>query len=621
MAEAQARERAQELADQLAQAVAVALKEPTAADVTLEFEVNQHGALIFPPPLAPAEIPQPFVLADLSAAQAAAWETAQRHEWNQQLPEALIAYDKFLELKPPKRFAAAARYSRGLLWRKQSDARHAAEEFGAVAREFPAALSESGVSFSALAQLNLIELAPERALAISETLGSNLVSRPTVLSQQILRRVATHNESAAGHWLQLWDEHERARTLFRAARPKLQSAQLFWASMGTNAFLLVKQQENTNSIRYVAWQDPVKHTLAEFANKLPIYFDFSLELAGQPIVSSNHVASMVKQVGPKGAGQWWEKMVTGTPPPVLSAATRSENGREYLKAAIHLTSPQLLYERQRDRALWFGLLIVATAGVAVAGYVSSLRAFQKQQRLAELKSNFVSSVSHELRAPIASVRLMAEGLERGTVSEEAKQREYFRFIVQECRRLSSLIENVLDFARIEQGRKQYDFEPTDLPTLLYHTAGVMKPYASEKQIELRVIANESEVTGPANVDGRAIQQALVNLIDNALKHSPAGSVVQIGLSPSREAVRLWVQDQGTGIPRAEHQKIFERFYRCGSELRRETQGVGIGLSIVKHIAEAHGGTVRVQSEPGKGSRFTIEIPVRSQPVELVESTS
>src|SRR5882757_2759454 len=102
-----------------------------------------------------------------------------------------------------------------------------------------------------------------------------------------------------------------------------------------------------------------------------------------------------------------------------------------------------------------------------------------------MKSNFVSSVSHELRAPIASVRLMAEGLERGKIQDPAKQNEYFRFIVQECRRLSSLIENVLDFSRIEQGRKQYEFEPTDLLALTRETVKLMEPYAEEKGVELK----------------------------------------------------------------------------------------------------------------------------------------
>jgi signal transduction histidine kinase len=131
-------------------------------------------------------------------------------------------------------------------------------------------------------------------------------------------------------------------------------------------------------------------------------------------------------------------------------------------------------------------LVAASAFAALIGVIASWLAFQRQLRLNELKSNFVSSVSHELRSPIASVRLMAESLERGKVSEATKQHEYFRFIVQECRRLSSLIENVLDFSRIEQGRKQYDFEPTDLVALTQQTVKLMETYAAERGVQLQL---------------------------------------------------------------------------------------------------------------------------------------
>ena len=258
-----------------------------------------------------------------------------------------------------------------------------------------------------------------------------------------------------------------------------------------------------------------------------------------------------------------------------------------------------------------------------------------------MKSNFVSSVSHELRAPLASVRLMAENLDRGKIADEAKQREYFRFIVQECRRLGALVENVLDFARIEQGRKEYDFEPTDIGALVAQTVKLMGPAAAEKQVTLLLDAErrsaelllgskkeaisepraEPELGAPL-LDAPAIQQALINLLDNAIKHSPAGATVVVGLTPptppkttgNSHASRftLYVQDSGPGIPREEHEKIFQRFYRRGPELRRETQGVGIGLSIVKHIAEAHGGRVVVESAVGKGSRFAIELPVKPE---------
>ena len=229
-----------------------------------------------------------------------------------------------------------------------------------------------------------------------------------------------------------------------------------------------------------------------------------------------------------------------------------------------------------------------------------------------MKSNFVSSVSHELRAPIASMRLLAESLQRGKVSDPTKQMEYFGFLVQESRRLSSLIENILDFSRIEQGRKKYQFEPTDLDFLVEQTVKLMQPCAVERGVELK-LQNTASGHETAHCDGLAVQQALINLIDNAIKHSPSGGTVLIGLERGPGNFRLWVEDGGAGIPAEEHERIFERFYRRGSELRRETQGIGIGLTIVKHSVEAHGGRVVLRSAVGQGSRFTIELP--NQPAE------
>ena len=234
--------------------------------------------------------------------------------------------------------------------------------------------------------------------------------------------------------------------------------------------------------------------------------------------------------------------------------------------------------------------------------------------------DFVSSVSHELRAPIASVRLMAESLDRGKISGTQKQADYFRLIVQECRRLTALIENVLDFSRIDQGRKQYEFEPTDLIALVQETLKLMEPFATDRQVTLALCPSQPQPAAPIPqpvLDARAIQQALVNLLDNAIKHSRPGAQVIVGLefpaNPHPSTLNLFVQDLGEGIPPGEHQKIFEPFYRRGTELRRETQGIGIGLTIVKHIVDAHGGRVRVQSDVGKGSRFTIELPWKQFP--------
>jgi len=170
-----------------------------------------------------------------------------------------------------------------------------------------------------------------------------------------------------------------------------------------------------------------------------------------------------------------------------------------------------------------------------------------------------------------------------------------------------------------------------LCALTEQTVKLMQPYAEEKHVSLHFAdGNNGAEHFSADVDSKAIQQALVNLIDNAIKHSPKGQTVTVGVQPCdcpttpaeniestangvQSSFLLWVEDHGEGIPRAEHERIFERFYRLGSELRRETQGVGIGLSIVKHLVEAHHGQVMVHSEIGKGSRFEILLPSSSPP--------
>ena len=393
--------------------------------------------------------------------------------------------------------------------------------------------------------------------------------------------------------------------------------------------------------------------------RLPDYFSVGLELAGKQLdplqrrwpVFDLRVWREVDYFGRNGGGEKKEysnELATK----ILASAAKREGGLERLKVNILLTSSTALFKAQRARTFWFGLFVAASAGAAFIGLLTAYRAFHRQLHLAELKSNFVSSVSHELRAPIASVRLMAENLELGRITDVPRQREYFRFIVQECRRLSALIENVLDFSRIDQGRKRYEFEPTDLAALVTQTVKLMEPYAAEREVkvQLQIAPSQSRSSELQPLaDGKALQQALVNLIDNAIKHSPKGETVTVGLEAdameeTKEAmsqqsrlgaqveslrvtsgldysdssvqrrtssIRLWVEDRGDGIPPSEHERIFERFYRCGSELRRETQGVGIGLSIVKHVVEAHGGRVLVRSDIGQGSRFTIELPVIS----------
>jgi signal transduction histidine kinase len=266
---------------------------------------------------------------------------------------------------------------------------------------------------------------------------------------------------------------------------------------------------------------------------------------------------------------------------------------------------------------------------AAASAVATRRAMLRQHELNLQKSSFASAVSHELRAPLGSIRLLAEGLERDTVRDEAGRREYVRLIGQETRRLGALVANVLDFSRIEQGRSRYEFEPTDVLALVHDTIACMQPQASAREVTLVLRAPEPEPALEIRADGRALQQAMVNLMDNALKHSGAGTTVSVAVtcSPTRPPtasdsghhsnasqceLRIAVCDSGPGVPPDERVRIFEPFYRLGSELRRETPGIGIGLAIVKHIVNAHGGRIEVTSNGTTGACFAMVLPVTTE---------
>jgi signal transduction histidine kinase len=253
-------------------------------------------------------------------------------------------------------------------------------------------------------------------------------------------------------------------------------------------------------------------------------------------------------------------------------------------------------------------LAVLLVGVMAAGAVFALRGANRAVLLSELKSDFVSNVSHELRTPVASIRVFAEFLKGGRVTDLAKIREYGEYIETESRRLSRLIDNILDFARIESGRKTYRFAPARLEEVVASTVRTLEVRLREAGLAVEFTPSPEPI--PAlSLDEDAIGQALHNLIDNAVKYS--GDSRWVGLSvrrEGREAV-VAVADRGIGIAREEHRRIFERFHRVGSSLVHDVKGSGLGLSIVQHVVEAHGGRITVESEPGRGTVFALRLPI------------
>jgi signal transduction histidine kinase len=280
------------------------------------------------------------------------------------------------------------------------------------------------------------------------------------------------------------------------------------------------------------------------------------------------------------------------------------------------TSADALGQRwMRQSFIVLGVLSLMLVG----GLVLTYRSVSKEMEVAKLKSDFVSNVSHELRTPLSLIRLYAETLELGRIQTQDKVEEYYRIIRKESERLTALINNILDFSRIEAGRKEYEFRETDIGELVRNTLDSYRDQIEQQGFDFEQHIDPS--LPAVQVDREAIARSLVNLVNNALKYSAKEKFLRVRLYRSNGSVKLEVADRGIGIARNEHAKIFEKFYRVGDPLVHNTKGSGLGLSLVRHIAQAHGGEVEVESTPGKGSKFTLSLPVAAIPQETAQSAA
>jgi len=251
------------------------------------------------------------------------------------------------------------------------------------------------------------------------------------------------------------------------------------------------------------------------------------------------------------------------------------------------------------------LLIILTFGAALI-----MRTVSHEMGVIKMKSDFVSSVSHEFKTPLTSMRTLIERIQQGKVKDKAKMDQYISVIAQDTDKLTRLVGNILDFSKMEEGKREFDFVETDVAQLVSYQVQEFQKNELRKDFSIQIFI-QKDIPKLA-VDRESFSQALTNLLDNAVKFSPGEKEIHVHLRADEENAILEVKDRGIGIPADELDKIFEKFYQGKNAFRQTVKGAGLGLTLVKHTVEAHGGRVSVKSRVGEGSTFSLVFPIHRE---------
>lgn len=624
------------------------------------FIVQPDGTLAWPPAgIWPPRPEPPPSLLDNKAAEA--WEQGRmaltEGDWNK-LAEVMERFIERPELHGGAGggagLLAEALFLRALAAEHRGDPALAAERYHEAFQVAPPEVrSAAGVSSRLLAALAILRLAegrPERLPGLWRAAPQHLVNELlpvpwTPLSRRVLDELEPHLPAlanGAGVTVASLTEPLRRQEIGRRAYAALAEGRTAWS----DAMLLHLEREPWLALRQrlvISGMTPAPETSAgdEALRHFALFRWNAL---------FDEARAAAKVVDPRGvfgfaviaAGAEFD-LSQEEPAGVASRAVATVEARlpqgVAFTVAVAPVEAEAFFAAQRRRERTFGAVVLGAVAVSLAAAAATWAMLARQHRLGVEKSNLVAAVSHELRAPLASVRLLADNLAQGRVPDDARRDEALRLIGRECRRLGALVDNVLDLARIARGRRRYEFGPTDVAALVRETVASLAPAAAERGVGLRADFAPGAEALEAVVDGRALQQALLNLLDNALKHAPAGSEVAVAVAAAKSEIAnlksamdggagdgaspapcggggaaatggftLTVTDAGPGIPAADRERVFEPFHRVGGELRRETTGVGIGLAIVRHIVTAHGGRVWIEDAEPRGTRVKMELP-------------
>lgn len=560
------------------------------------YRFDAAGALAAPVELGALPQPVPAPLRFRNALRAGRAAEAEA-DWRR----AAAHYERAAGLSTHPIHVAEARLARARVIGDAGGTREAEQAYSDVYGDFAAVRDERGFRVGDLALLKGAELRLAREPDVGSVALQNLVEQlldsPWTVGlageATVVRRAIGHLEGAADpDWL--------ART---RARLNERTDQLYWAEIVAAELELVAVPTPEGDFRYAGARIGSPSIWATVQLSGDLYaFSFSAQSLFEDL------SQAATRIGALEEDLIAELLLPGQPQP-MGVFTVEPLGPwlPTVTAVVRQADPKQLAER-KDRARLARLAVVTVAVFMVAvGVVFSARIIGREVENARIKADFAANVSHELRSPITQIRLKGEALQLGLVDPGEDTQQHYDAIVHEAERLSRLVDNVLDFAAIERGAKKYSLRPDDLTAIVYHTVEATRSAVEARGLEL--IVDLPEDLPVAWVDREAVGQVLTNLLSNAAKYGADGGYVGVRVRVGLEGIDVSVWDRGIGIDPKDQAQIFEHFYRSNDPNVRRRKGTGIGLTIVRYIVEAHGGSVSVESRSGVGTTFTVTFPL------------
>jgi signal transduction histidine kinase len=518
---------------------------------------------------------------------------------------------------------------------KAEDYGEAARVYARVASEYSACLSPSGLPLSILARLQSVECAKrsgdsDQAVQLGLELFRELLKKPSALSEDQFKTYIT----LAGEALDTLLPEEKGIELsaeYRKEYADLKELQAEimkeWAAAGLTRKEIIPELAGMLSQSGEYSPQPYRFSKNVGGSDILILGAWipdrdGREAAGMFGVQLNN-EYLVKNVLPEALGR--AQLNEGAEVVLADLAGRPLSGKKAASTALPMvteyfednfppwkidlfqTPAKGLVSLDLRRNFYFWTILTLIVVLAFGAFLI-VRTIGHEMEVLKIKSDFVSSVSHEFKTPLTSIRALMERLVDGKVRDAGKMDQYFSIIAQDTDRLTRLVNNLLDFSKIEEGKKEYEFSDMDVVRIATEQVQSFKKeqVLGGPDIRLEIAGEIPKIRGDAD----ALSRALANLLSNAVKFTPAGKSIRVGLSSDGENVILEVEDEGIGIHPDEVGKIFEKFFQGRNALSQSTRGTGLGLTLVKHAVEAHGGRILVESRLGLGSKFSLILPIK-----------